>query len=294
MDEPADGDARLRAIKNLQLPSPSESGPGSTATSADPLHRGEIPPPSASMSKSDDDPPLGAEQSLDPTTIDYQSLPSPPDYGLDLVDDFFGRNVEIAYDLSCLVQTLREQKYGQEIATAYRRGFTPSPVRQEYADRMETLRILHELPSDDEDIDIDEYVSIRKAENKVGSTASKWRSATNSPVGDDDFPGQQEGPESITNDKQNSEQSKSHSLHSQYQPPGPNRDYPSQKQTRTSASPSCDDPVSCMQNIAAACLAPNPTVTLKRRRQSEDPVHCTPHCESPERTPKRVRRLLVP
>ncbi|KAK2809753.1 hypothetical protein FQN50_003598 [Emmonsiellopsis sp. PD_5] len=288
MDEPADGDA-----SNHQLLSPSNSGPGSTAISANPLQRAEIPPHSASISKSNGYPPLSAEQSPNPATIDYQSLPSPPDYGLDLVDDLFGRNVEIAYDLSCLHQGWREQKYGLETATAYRRGFTPSPVRQEYADRMETLRILHELPSDDEDIDIDEYVRIRKAENKVGSTASKWRSATNSLVDDGDILAQKEEPEpgSITNDKQNSEQSKSPS---QYQLPGANREYSSQKAPRTSASPPCDDAVSCMQKIAAACFAPNPTVPMKRRCQSEEPVHCTPHRESRERTPKRVRRLLMP
>lgn len=91
------------------------------------------------------------------TQIDYQSLPSPPDIGYYTYNPGFGEEVCSAYNWNMIRHGWRVNKYGEEVANEYRRGYTPSPVRQEFRrwqeeyERLMALGTPGEEQSGDED-----------------------------------------------------------------------------------------------------------------------------------------------
>ncbi len=90
-----------------------------------------------------------SSEDIEPTDIDYQSLPSPPEpVGVGYVDSEFGFNVQCAYDISVMRHNFRLHKYG-EYALKYKRGFTPSPLRRAYTEQQEELVRLDELHTTD-------------------------------------------------------------------------------------------------------------------------------------------------
>ena len=88
-------------------------------------------------------------EDIAPTDIDYQSLPSPPEpVVVGYVDRNFGADVQTAYEMSVLRQIWRVNKYGED-ASKFKRGFTPSPLRQAYIEREEEAVRLDEVHTTD-------------------------------------------------------------------------------------------------------------------------------------------------
>lgn len=75
-------------------------------------------------------PPIQSPSTLHPAQIDYQSLPSRPDIGYYSYNPSFGDQVCEAYNRNRMRHGWRVNKYGEELANAYKHGHTPSPVRQ--------------------------------------------------------------------------------------------------------------------------------------------------------------------
>lgn len=96
-------------------------------------------------------PKLSFSKDFTPTNINYQSLPSPPEpVVVGYVDRDFGHDVQQAYDISIMREKWRLNKYG-EIATKFKRGFTPSPLRRAYWERHEeSLRLDEQYTTDSE------------------------------------------------------------------------------------------------------------------------------------------------
>ncbi|KZF23197.1 hypothetical protein L228DRAFT_245934 [Xylona heveae TC161] len=72
-------------------------------------------------------------------SIKYEKLPSPPEgeFGFAQYDPEFGQKVCEALSSSQYREYLRVSKYGEEVAREFRRGFTPSPVRKAYQEKIE-------------------------------------------------------------------------------------------------------------------------------------------------------------
>ncbi|PGG97553.1 hypothetical protein AJ80_09676 [Polytolypa hystricis UAMH7299] len=202
MDNPgADGTGAVLSTKPRHAQSRSESTSKLTSTSAEldhtqPTHRtpaSKLTPKSCSSQKFAGESSPDAEEPQKPTVIDYQSLPSPPDYGIDLVDDLLGQSVAIAYRLSCLQQTWREQMYGMEVASTSRRGWTPSPVRRAYAELMEREKRLDQLDTDEE---LSDEEDISKNDGKDESSRRLGETELHNDVSEANQPGKKEGPDS--------------------------------------------------------------------------------------------------
>ncbi|WEW60527.1 hypothetical protein PRK78_006014 [Emydomyces testavorans] len=297
------------------IPSPSESGSRSTSTSAELDHtQFTHQKPTSELglrsfsSQENGKSPSDAAESHKPPVIDYQSLPSPPDYGLDLVDDLFGQSVTQAYDISCLRQTWREQMYGMEVANNTRRGWTPSPARRAYAELMEREKRLDELGTDEELSD-EEDVSKNGGKHEGSDRSGKVESHNDvneaNQSRNTDVRCENEGPDSVVNTERRSGQSN-------FSPPLPLTDNHAgcSCKTRPQASVLCrledsGQPVAGKQGSSIINLmstpsparrhsAPKPTTILKRRRECEESDYQTPLYELEERGRKRFREASVP
>lgn len=99
---------------------------------------------------------------IDPTKVNYQSLPSPPNMSISYYDPEFGETVYKAYEHSRLTDIWRGSMYGAEVAQTFKRGFTPSPVRRKYREDMEEALRREEGHSDTQtEDDVDECTGAR-------------------------------------------------------------------------------------------------------------------------------------
>jgi len=82
---------------------------------------------------------------IEVTKLDYQSLRSQPERGIDWYDTGFGDKVTMQWRKHEIRKAIRVAKYGPKIAETYRRGSTPSPVRRNYHKKCEILEQEAEL-----------------------------------------------------------------------------------------------------------------------------------------------------
>lgn len=64
--------------------------------------------------------------------VDYQSLPSAPVFAFSPYDADFGRKVRFGYVRNQMSHEIREKKYGVEVASRYKFGYTPEESRNLY------------------------------------------------------------------------------------------------------------------------------------------------------------------
>ena len=123
-----------RMHRSLSPKTRSESSGLEQVKSLDSAHAKEIPRSHKTQTTGHFGPPalLSIEvfgSSISPPT----SLCSPPEFVYQhVIDPQLGDEVQRAYAISRLRESLRRDKYGTEVANRWKRGFTPEEARQEW------------------------------------------------------------------------------------------------------------------------------------------------------------------